>query len=600
MNRLPGVRGLLAWASTLSSLAAGAAVSVTSQHPPQCSVLPTDPGWPSSAAWNKLNATVGGRLIAINPMAHVCHPPDFDEAACDALRAPDILPRFDLGISRLHINVTQWDNATIYIGKPAEIMNGYYQHQSCDPFAFLDKPCELDNYAVYSINVTGADDVVAGLDFAARQNVRLVVHNTGHDYTGKSTGRGSLSLWTHNLKTMEIIQRYNGSTYSGPAIKLGAGVNAGDAIVYVSNAGYRIVTGECGTVGLSGGYGQGGGHGPLNSAYGLASDGVLEWELVTGEGKHIVATPSNQYSDIYWALSGGGGGTYGVVLSMTTQIHPDGIVTSPLLSFTSPTVNNATYWKAIQAWFKYLPTVVKNSNHTILFNIWNNNFGAIYVLPDVDASVVNSTLAPILAELDKIGQPYNVSLPATFPNFADWYDTNFGPIPYGQDTPNNILMSRIVPEAIVNDPVANAKLSDAYQLITETGEFMFGCSSSDVSKTRGADNAVLPAWRTSIFTCLVNAYWNFTAPFEQNLEVKARLVNNYSVAWDAATPGGGVYLNEHDPWYKPWKENLFGVNYDRLLSIKNANDPNHLFYGHHGVGSDEYYIDNKGRLCFSG
>ena len=73
-------------------------------------------------------------------------------------------------------------------------MNSYYQNQSCDPFTQASKSCELGNYAVYSINVTGADDVVAGLNFARQNNVRLSIRNTGHEYVAsprfKFEGRG--------------------------------------------------------------------------------------------------------------------------------------------------------------------------------------------------------------------------------------------------------------------------------------------------------------------------------------------------------------------------------------------------------------------------
>ena len=60
-------------------------------------------------------------------------------------------------------------------------MNAYYQNQSCDPFTPVTKPCELGNYAVYSINVTGAEDVVAGIQFAQQKNIRLTIKNTGHE-----------------------------------------------------------------------------------------------------------------------------------------------------------------------------------------------------------------------------------------------------------------------------------------------------------------------------------------------------------------------------------------------------------------------------------
>lgn len=60
-------------------------------------------------------------------------------------------------------------------------MNAYYQNQSCDPFTPRSTPCELGNYAAYSINVAEAADVLAGIHFARRKNVRLVIKTTGHE-----------------------------------------------------------------------------------------------------------------------------------------------------------------------------------------------------------------------------------------------------------------------------------------------------------------------------------------------------------------------------------------------------------------------------------
>ena len=70
---------------------------------------------------------------------------------------------------------------TCSVAHPSEIMNPYYQNRSCDPFTPEDTPCELGNYASYSINVTGARDVIAGIQFAKEKNVRLVIKNTGHE-----------------------------------------------------------------------------------------------------------------------------------------------------------------------------------------------------------------------------------------------------------------------------------------------------------------------------------------------------------------------------------------------------------------------------------
>ena len=82
-----------------------------------------------------------------------------------------------------------------------------------------------------------------------------------------------------------------------------------------------MLGGTCPTVGIAGGYTQGGGHSALSSLYGLSADNVLEWEVVTANGTQLTATSSSN-QDLYWALSGGGGCTYGVVMSMTTKLYP--------------------------------------------------------------------------------------------------------------------------------------------------------------------------------------------------------------------------------------------------------------------------------------
>ena len=60
-------------------------------------------------------------------------------------------------------------------------MNPYYQNQSCDPFTPTSQPCELGNYVSYSIAVEEAEDVIAGIQFTKKNNIRLVIKNTGHE-----------------------------------------------------------------------------------------------------------------------------------------------------------------------------------------------------------------------------------------------------------------------------------------------------------------------------------------------------------------------------------------------------------------------------------
>lgn len=123
------------------------------------------------------------------------------------------------------------------------------------------------------------------VNFARNQNLRLVIKNTGHDFAGKSSGGSALSIWTHHLKTISYLPSYNSSTYSGKALKIGSGAQAIDIYLAAKENGVTVVGGEGQTVGVSGGYIQGGGHSPLAGIYGLAADSALEFDVITADGK---------------------------------------------------------------------------------------------------------------------------------------------------------------------------------------------------------------------------------------------------------------------------------------------------------------------------
>lgn len=68
------------------------------------------------------------------------------------------------------------------------------------------------------------------LNFARNQNIRLNIKNTGHDFVGKSTGAGSLSIWTHFLRDIQYLgdSFVDTSGRNGSAFKVGAGVTVGE------------------------------------------------------------------------------------------------------------------------------------------------------------------------------------------------------------------------------------------------------------------------------------------------------------------------------------------------------------------------------------
>jgi len=144
-----------------------------------CRYLPGDERWPSMEQWAQLNASVSGRLIATVPAGHVCHDPTYDAAACAALQESWPYPQTQY-VAPHDLREVKLIYRTRFVN-PAGFMATLFQNATCDPYTPRNQTCTHGNYVEYAINVTGVDDVVAGLEFAQKQNVRLVVKNTGHE-----------------------------------------------------------------------------------------------------------------------------------------------------------------------------------------------------------------------------------------------------------------------------------------------------------------------------------------------------------------------------------------------------------------------------------
>lgn len=120
-----------------------------------------------------------------------------------------------------------------------------FEGRTCLPTSInTSSTCSIGGYSSYAVNVSNVAQVQLAVNFARNKNLRLVVKNTGHDFNGKSTGAGGLGVWTHNLKDIEYLPRYNGSTYQGPAVKLGAGVQAFEVYEKGEQLGFTAVGGE--------------------------------------------------------------------------------------------------------------------------------------------------------------------------------------------------------------------------------------------------------------------------------------------------------------------------------------------------------------------
>ncbi|MAD84573.1 MAG: hypothetical protein CL912_16565 [Deltaproteobacteria bacterium] len=133
---------------------------------------------------------------------------------------------------------------------PTSMMSPLFQGRTCQPPSISpasNGTCTIGDYPSYAINASRIADIHLGVNFARNTGIRLVIKNTGHDFSGKSGGAGSLSIWTHYLKDIEYIPESKGGGkkgYKGPAFKSGSGVQAWEIYEATSKQGLIVVGGE--------------------------------------------------------------------------------------------------------------------------------------------------------------------------------------------------------------------------------------------------------------------------------------------------------------------------------------------------------------------
>lgn len=402
-----------------------------------------------------------------------------------------------------------------------------------------------------------------------------------------------MSVWTHHLKSTKVMN-WHDSWYSGPALQIGAGVQGFEATAAAANNGLVILSGECPTVGVAGGYTQGGGHSALSTAFGLGADQTLSFDVVTASGALVTASQTKN-SDLYWALSGGGGGTYGVVVSMTVKAYPDTIVSGASLIFNSDTSSSDNFYAAIEKFHSLLPAMVDAGSMVVYY--FSNAFFQISPLTayNMTSGQVKAVLGDFVAALDALNIVYNVSYSQSA-TYTDHYNTYFGPLPFGRiNISTSQYGGRLIPRStIVNN---NTNFMKACRNITENDVVFIGVGTDVSAPAKTVSNAVLPAWRSALVHATLSTPWNFTAPWADMIALQDKMTYSIMPQIEAVTPGSGAYMNEADFRQPDYQDVFFGSNYNKLLRIKHKWDPNHLFYAIKSVGSEFWKVAANGRMC---
>jgi FAD/FMN-containing dehydrogenase len=554
-----------------------------------------DPAWPDAASWAKLKKSVGGNLIEVHPVFGACESaPD----SADCLNASkNIRNPFYLGDQPGGTQVCGWFDAWTPV-----------------PSAF-------------AVKTRNAADVAAAVNFARNNNLRLVVKGTGHSYLGTSSAPDSLLVWTRGMNAVTLQDSFVGHGCEGkvaplPAVTAEAGAVWIDLYTAVTtNAGRYVQGGGCTDVGVAG-LVQSGGFGSFSRGFGTAASGLLEAEIVTADGAIRIANACTN-PDLYWALKGGGGGSWGVITRLTLRTHD----LPQFMGWAWGTVKA----RSDETFRKLIARFVSFYTDNLLNPIWGEQ---VRFAPDNTFEISMSSHGLDAESAQAVWKPFFEWITASPNDFAitDAFGANGHGARHMWDTEGNPSMtldsragapkhhgwwkgdqaqvgaylngydSLWLPARLLHEDQGR-RLIDALfagsrykKIALHINKGLAGATSDAVAAT--LDTATNPAVTEAFALAIIADGQRGAYPGEPRAAIDLEAARKDARAIDLAAaelrkiaPNAGSYVSESNFFNRNWQRDYWGKNYSRLRAIKTKYDPDGLFFVHHGVGSEDWSAD---------
>jgi FAD/FMN-containing dehydrogenase len=579
---------LLAVAARLPAAADGA-------HPRLTRVRPSDPAWPSPAEWHELSDAVGGSLVPVQPL-FAARAKEPAAAACREVLA-NIRNPFYIGDQAGGTEVSGWLDAWT----PAP--------------------------SVYAVRARSAADVAAAVKFARAHRLRLVVKGGGHSYLGTSNSADSLLVWTRAMNTVTLHDAFVPVNCAGrvapqPAVTAGAGAMWIDLYdVVTARAGRYVQGGGCTSVGIAGLI-QSGGFGSFSKGFGTAASGLLEAEVVTADGRVRTVNACSD-PDLFWALKGGGGGTFGAVTRLTLRTHelPEFFgaawgrirchsddafrrLLARFFDFYAASLLNPHWGEQVHVGsgnVLELSMVQQGLDQERVSKVWQPFFDWVAASPGEfsvsDGLHARATAARHWWDVD--GNPSMIKDPrAGAAPYHGWWQGDqdqVGAFLHGFDSlwlPATLLSEQARPRLV--EALFAASRHKKVELHFNKG--LAGAPPPAIAAAR--DTATNPDV-TGAFALAIIAdgerasYPGMTRP-PMDLGAAhhdAREIDAAAAELRKVAPAAGSYVSESNYFNARWQQDYWGSNYPRLRTIKDRYDPDGLFFAHHGVGSENWSSD---------
>ena len=293
---------------------------------------------------------------------------------------------------------------------------------------------------------------------------------------------------------------------------------------------------------------------------------------MTADGKHIVANREENH-DLYWALSGGGGGTYGIVLSMTSKVYPDTPTAGANLTFLSTGLSQDTFYGFVKEFQETVIPVSTEAGVVTTFYVTNGTFSMRPMTgPGLTSTQLREFVAPFMKKLDAAGIRY-ASFFGDFNSYTEFYAAMYQPLAVNA----YVYTGRLLPRDVVLNK--GQDVVDTFRFLNQHGATVVGLGlNASRAATETPDNAVNPGWRDTMVSLLIVTPWSYKVSWDAMQDTMEMITDELTPKLRDLVPGGTTYLSEGDFRDPEWKQSFYGANYESLEKIKNKYDPEHLFY----------------------
>ena len=553
-------------------------------------VRPGDSDWPSPEAWEALNRQVHGRLVRVESPLDPCRAEPNGEACAELFR--NLKNPYYIGDHPALTQTSGWLDA--WTSSPSE----------------------------YAVAAEETGDVVAAVNFARENHVRLVVKGGGHSYLGTSNAPDSLLVWTRRMNAIELHDAFRPQGCDRrdpePAVTVGAGAIWMHVYQAVTpGAGRYVQGGGCGTVGVAG-LVQSGGFGSFSKRFGLAAAGLLEAEVVTADGEVRIANACSE-PDLFWALKGGGGGSFGVVTRLTLRTRELPGTFGGFFGKIRASSDDA-YRALIARFLVFYRDSLMNPHWGEQARFDDDTLSLSMLQAGLSQSETEAVWAPFLEWVNAQPEEYSWEEPVqmlAFPARRMW---------------DRAFFQEVAPDAILQDDRSGAPLENFYWADNrgEAGQFLHGYRSAWMPASLLPDDR-LPGLVDALFAA--SRRWTTSLHFNKGLagsppeEIEAArdtamnpaVLDAFALAIIAGegdpaftgipghepdqarghrsanrinagmaellkvTPGAGSYVSESDYFDADWQRSYWGSNHARLAEVKHMHDPDGLFFVHHGI-----------------